>query len=270
MKKYKATVFDTQKYSLGESPYYDARFKRYSWVDITKGCLWTLQDGVKTSFELGQPIGAAIPLPDSEGFLLCAMDGLYKYENGKAELFRDLTDTFKPYWRSNDAKLDPKGRLFFGASVADDHEAEGALFIYDNGDIRCLQKNTKISNGMAWSKDNKSFFFSDSLEYAVFKYDYNIEDGSISNRRKLFDVENGVSDGMCIDADDNIWVAVWGGSRIEKRDGETGEKLAEIEVSAEHVSSCSFMDDGKTLFITSSGDGLSGEYDGCLFTCVVD
>lgn len=271
MKKYQAKVFDTSKHSLGESPFYDAGLGRYSWIDITKGRLWMLKDGEKACFELGQPIGAAVPIPGSEGFILAAMDGLYKYENGKSELMQDLTGTFKSYWRSNDAKLDPKGRLFFGASVADDdHEAEGALFIYDNGNIRCLQENTKISNGMAWSKDNKSFFFSDSLEYAVFKYDYNIEDGSISNRRKLFGVEDGVSDGMCIDADDNIWVAIWDGSRIEKRDGETGEKLAEIEVPAKHVSSCTFLDDGKTLFITSAGDGLDGEYDGCLFTCVVD
>ncbi|MBR3040306.1 MAG: SMP-30/gluconolactonase/LRE family protein [Lachnospiraceae bacterium] len=271
MKKYQAVLFDRQKFALGESPFYDARFKRYSWVDIINGELWTLRDGEKKSFSLGQPIGAAIPLSDSDGFYLAAMDGLYIYENGEAKLLCPLNSVFKNYWRSNDAKTDPFGRIFFGASVADDdHEAEGALFCYDKGKITCLQDNTKIANGMAWSSDRKSFFFSDSLEYAVFKYDYDPKTGMIGNRRKLFSVENGVPDGMCIDLDDNLWVAIWGGNRIEKRDGKTGELLAEIEVPAKQTSSCNFLDDGKTLFITSAGVGLDGESDGCLFTCEVD
>jgi len=271
MKTYQAILFDRQKFVLGESPFYDARFQRYSWVDIVKGELWMLQGGVKTHFTMGQPIGAAIPLPDSDGFYLAAKDGLYIYENDCERLLFPLDSVFKSYWRSNDAKTDPYGRIFFGASVADDdYEAEGALFCYDKGEVFCLQENTKISNGMAWSSDEKSFFFSDSPEHGIFKYDYNSGDGTIRNRRLLFSVENGVPDGMCIDGEDNLWVAIWGGNRIEKHDGKTGEKLAEIYVPAKQVSSCNFTDDGKTLFITSAGVGLDGEFDGCLFTCTVE
>jgi len=68
MNEYKATVFDLQKNSLGEGPFYDERFKRYSWVDISKGRLWTLKDGKKECLEIGQPLGAAVPMPDSDGF----------------------------------------------------------------------------------------------------------------------------------------------------------------------------------------------------------
>ncbi|MBR4580459.1 MAG: SMP-30/gluconolactonase/LRE family protein [Lachnospiraceae bacterium] len=271
MKKYQAQLFDKQKYVLSESPFYDARFKRYSWVDIINGELWTLQGGVKTHFTMGQPIGAAIPLPESDGFILAAKDGLYIYENDCERLLFPLDTVYKSYWRSNDAKTDPYGRIYFGATVVDDdHEPEGALFCYDQGKVFCLQENTKISNGMAWSSDRKSFFFSDSLEHGILKYDYNPENGIISNRRMLCSIENGVPDGMCIDKEDNLWVAVWGGNRIEKRNGETGELLAEIEVPAKQVSSCNFLDDGKTLFITSAGVGLDGEFDGCLFLCEVE
>lgn len=271
MKKYQAQLFDKQKYALGESPFYDARLKRYSWVDIINGELWTLQGGVKTHFTMGQPIGAAIPLPESDGFILAAKDGLYIYENDCERLLFPLDTVYKSYWRSNDAKTDPYGRIYFGATVGDDdHEPEGALFCYDQGKVFCLQENTKISNGMAWSIDRKSFFFSDSLEHGILKYDYNPENGIISNRRMLCSIENGVPDGMCIDKEDNLWVAVWGANRIEKRNGETGELLAEIEVPAKQVSSCNFLDDGKTLFITSAGVGLDGEFDGCLFLCEVE
>ena len=267
-----ATVFDKNKFALGESPFYDPRYKRYSWVDITAGRFYRMtEDGEKSCFELGQPIGAAVPLKDRDGYLLAARDGLFTFVNEEAEMICDLGSVFKSYWRSNDAKADPAGRVFFGASVMDDHEAEGALYSYVNGTVACLQPNTRIANGMAFDRDRKHFFFSDSLEYAVFRYDYNEDEGSIYNREVLFHIEDGVPDGMCIDSEDNLYVAIWGGRRIEKRSGTTGEKLGEITVPAEHVTSCCFCgDDLKTLFITSSGDGLTGEYDGCLFTCSVD
>jgi sugar lactone lactonase YvrE len=270
MKTYKAELFDAQKFLLGESPFYDAKRKRYSWVDIVKGELWTLQGGVKRHFTLGQPLGAAIPCPDSDSFILAAMDGLYVYENARERLVCPLDGIYKSYWRSNDAKADPAGRIIFGATVADDdHPAEGALFCYDDGEVSCLQENTKIANGMAWSADETKFYFSDSLEHAVFVYDYDKQSGNISNRRILFTVENGVPDGMCIDADDNLWLAVWGGNRIEKRDGRNGELLALVEVPAIQTSSCCFTEE-KTLFITSAGINQNGEFDGCLFTCRVD
>ncbi len=281
MKTYTAKVFDKTKYALGEGPYYDPRFKRFSWVDITQNKLYTLSaDGEKTEFDLGQPVGAAIPLKYGEGFLLAAADGLYSYENGKARLAKDLRKAYKPYWRSNDAKADPEGRIFFGASVRDDvHEAEGALFSYDaslrvghvDSLVTCIQPDTKISNGMAWNSDRTKFYFSDSLEHAVFVYNYDVETGNIGGRQVLFTVEDGVPDGMTIDAEDNLWLAVWDGSRVEKRDGKTGKLLARIDVAAKHTSSCCFGgEDMRTLYITSSGDGLDGEFDGCIFTCELD
>ena len=272
MKIYIAENLDTDKYSLGEGPCYDPRFNRYSWVDINNHSLWTMKDGVKEVFNLGQPIGAAVPMEDSDGFLLAATDGLYILKDGKATLYQDLTKVFKPYWRSNDAKADPAGRLWFGASVGDDdHEAEGNLYRLTGNDITVMEAGTKISNGMAWSRDRKSFFFSDSLKHAVYKYDYNETDGTISGKRVLFEVTNGISDGLTIDADDNLWVAFWGGHRIEKRSGETGEKLAEVIVAAENVTSCCFSgEEMNTLFITTSGEGKKGEHDGCLFKCEVD
>ncbi len=267
MTEWKATVFDREQNSLGESPFYDERFKRYSWVDITRGRLWTITDGKKECFEFGQPIGSAVPMQDSDGFILAAMDGIYSYVNGKTERMVDLTLYFKPYWRCNDAKLDPRGRLFFGASVNDDHPAEGALFCLDQGKVRILEPDTKISNGMAWSSDEKSFFFSDSLKYAVFKYDYDASTGNISGKRVLFTAENGITDGLCIDDEDNLWVAYWGGNRIEKRSGEDGRKLGEIILPATNVTSCAIAEGGKILFITSAKDVLEGEFEGCLFTC---
>ena len=135
-------------------------------------------------------------------------------------------------------KADPKGRVWFGSSVDDGiHEASGNLFCLENGKVTVKQADTKISNGLAWSSDRKKFYFSDTLQYAVFEYDYDLETGAISNRKVLFKPEEGrgLTDGMCIDSEDNLWVAFWGGSRIEQRSTKNGSLLAFVNVPAKNV-----------------------------------
>lgn len=260
-----------EKYILGEGPYYDPRYQRLSWVDIEGKKVWYIKDGNKIAIDIPQRVGAAIPMAESEGFALALEDGIYTYQDGKITLLVDLKNVYKDYWRSNDAKADSMGRIWFGASVKDEHEPEGNLYIYENGKIDIKVPRTKISNGMAWTSDKKRFFFSDSLEHAVFVYDYDEENAAINNRKVLFEVLDGVPDGMTIDSEDNIWVAIWGGNRVEKRSGITGELLDTIHVPAKQVSSCCFGDeDLKTLYITSAQVGLDGEFDGCLFKCRTD
>ncbi len=280
MKEYIAQVFSDEKYLLGESPFYDHRTKILSWVDITKGMFYTVGEDGKGSvkaYDFKQAIGAAVPAEKEGTYVIAASDGLYLFENGSSRLIKNLSDYYESYQRSNDAKADPAGRLFFGSSVDDDiHKASGNLFCLDplaGGKISVRQADTKISNGMAWSRDRKKFYFSDTLQYAVFEYDYDLATGEISNQKVLFRPEEGKgnTDGMCIDADDNLWVAFWGGSRLEQRSTKDGSLLATVKVDAKNVTSCCFFgDDLATLFITSSGNGLDGKYDGCLFTCKVD
>ncbi len=270
MKKYKATPIDTTKYQLGESPFYDERTDTFSWVDILAGKFYRMKDRKISCQEFGEQIGAAVPSEPEGAYIVAGTKAIYKTgsENQK-EILLDMAKVCDSQHRCNDAKCDPKGRFFFGVSSMTEQPG-GALYCLDDTGVKMLQSDTKISNGMAWSKDRKHFYFSDSLFYQVFKYDYDIETGSISNRQVLCDISDGVPDGMTIDEDDNLWIAIWGGHRIECRDTGTGELLAVIDVPAEHVTSCAFYGDNKEhLFITSSGDALTGEFDGCLFTCRV-
>ena len=232
MNTFTAQAFSKDIYSLAESPFYDYRTKTLSWVDITQGIFYTAEnDGkdLKKSYSFGQAIGAAVPTEKEGLYVIAATDGLYVYENNSSRLVKTLSDFYKPYQRSNDAKADPAGRLWFGSIVNDEHPAGGNLFCLDKGTISCRQADTKIANGMAWSSDCKKFYFSDSLCHAVFVYDYDFDSGNISNCKVLFKVEDGLPDGMCIDADDNLWVAIWAGSRIEKRSGKDGSLLATVD-----------------------------------------
>ena len=277
IKTYTAELFIKEKHTLGESPFYDTRTKTLSWVDITEGKFFTLgPDGTRRVFSYGQKIGSAVPAEKPGTYLIAGTDGLYleKADGTKPRLIKNLSEYYKAWQRSNDVKADPKGRVWFGSSVDDDiHEASGNLFCLENGQVTVKQADTKISNGLAWSSDRKKFYFSDTLQYAVFEYDYNLESGEISNRKVLFWPEEGrgMTDGMCIDAEDNLWVAFWGGSRIEARSTKDGSLLAVVNVPAKNVTSCCFMGDKlDTLFITSASTGQTGERDGCLFTCKVD
>ena len=271
MVEFEASMLLDEKYRLAESPFYDTRFDRLSWVDIPDGKLYQWAAGNRQCFDFGEPIGAAIPLQKSDGFFVAGKSGLWKFENGQKEILFNLQDKYESYQRSNDAKADPEGRVFFGSTTGDDdHEAGGNLYRFDGDEIVCVQKNTKISNGMAWSSNHNKFFFSDSLEHAVFTYDYNIKSGVISNRKVLFHVSDGVPDGMCIDSQDRLWVAVWDGKRIECRNSLTGELEAVVNVPAARVTSCCFY--GKNLdklFITTAGDGLQGAFEGRLYECCV-
>ncbi|MCR4717129.1 MAG: SMP-30/gluconolactonase/LRE family protein [Lachnospiraceae bacterium] len=272
MKTYEAELFIKGTYQIAESPFYDERFKRLSWVDIVEGKLYSMTEDDKIdSVDFKQMIGAAVPMSDSEGFLVAGTDGLYIYESGVIDKIYDLTSEYKPYQRSNDAKMDPEGRLYFGSTVYDDeHPNQGNLYSYEDGVVTVRQANTRLANGMAWNKAGDKFYFSDSIEKKVFVYDYDRMTGEISNRNVLFTVTEGVPDGMCIDDNDNIWLAVWGGSRLELHDGVVGNELAKINVPAKQVSSCCFYGDSKRLFITTAGVGLDGELDGSLFTCEIE
>lgn len=114
MKEFEASVLFDEKYRLAESPFYDPRYDRLSWVDILDGKLYQWMVGSLQSFDFGEPIGAAIPLQKSDGFLVAGKSGLWKFENEQKEIAFDLQDEYKSYQRSNDAKADPEGRVFLG------------------------------------------------------------------------------------------------------------------------------------------------------------
>lgn len=75
-----------------------------------------------------------------------------------------------------------------------------------------------LSNGLAWSPDNKTMYFIDSLAHAVDAFDYDIEQGEISNRRTIFDIKassfEGLLDGMASDTKGRLWIALFGGSKV--------------------------------------------------------
>ena len=165
--------------------------------------------------------------------------------------------------RFNDGKLDSKGRVWAG--TMDDIKGElgvGKLYRLDlDGNVNIMIDNVTCSNGLAWSLDLKTFYFIDSLEYNVVAYDFEENSGEITNPRVVlsFPKSEGLPDGMCIDENGFLWVAIWGGWKVVKCNPNTGEIIQEIKLPVSQVTSCAFNSDYSELYITSASVGLNKE-----------
>lgn len=145
--------------------------------------------------------------------------------------------------RFNDAKCDRKGRLFVGTMLEDPTNntvipLSGDLYRLDGEQLTAVAHQFTVSNGMAWSSDDSTFYFNDSDDQKIWRFDYDITSGQVSNQRLLIDVKqnrlgirsNEYPDGMCIDANDNLWIALWGGARVVKIDVQKGTRFEFVKL----------------------------------------
>lgn len=152
--------------------------------------------------------------------------------------------------RMNDGKADPVGR-FVGGTMADPpRPGVGGLWSFSNGAPVKLLDDVTISNGLCWSSDGSTMFYIDTPTQRIDAFDYDLETGRISNRRTIVRIaeELGSPDGMTIDDDDGLWVAMWGGSAVHHYID--GHLESVISVPTPHVTSSAFVD-GKLIITTA-------------------
>jgi sugar lactone lactonase YvrE len=154
----------------------------------------------------------------------------------------------------NDAKADPDGRLVIGSVNERKGTPTAGLFQLTPGGYRTLRGAMQLSNGLDWSPDARTFYFTDSDARLIFSADYH--DGSFSGEKVFARVADGLPDGLAVDADGCVWSAVWGAGRID-RYAPDGRMIGTLRVPAPHVTSLTFGGrDLSTLFITTARDGL--------------
>ena len=246
-------LFDSQ-FNLAESPFYDKNNKTLSWVDIVKGNLYLLDssDNFKV-INFNERIGSAVPLINSTGYLVFGTKGIYLYENDNIKLLYDLKNEYETFQRSNDAKADRLGRVWFSSIVDDEiHSPESKLFCYKNGIVECMDPDFKLGNGICFNKACNKMYFADSVNNAIYSYDYNLSEGSISKKKVLCNIYDLCPDGMLIDSDDNLWIAIWGGSRIEVRNSKNGMLKKTINIPTKNVTSLTYDPFNKEIIITTA------------------
>jgi sugar lactone lactonase YvrE len=265
-------IFDVKplldrRFLLGEGPGYDDCTDSIFWVDIKTGSLflWNCKTRDLREIQTGQYLGAAVPMK-SGGYLAALTTGIYRVDDrGITFLCRpgELQDNL----RINDAKCDPAGRFWFGTVGLFENAPEGSLFRFDpDGSCRRMLSGPKVSNGLAWSQDGRIMYYIDTPRNGVDAFDYDLESGVISNRRKIISFFDQIPDGMTIDGEGKLWIALWGSGKVVRCDPENGNVIGEIKVPAVNTTSCCFA--GKnldTLVITSSGEGFDNPLAGCVF-----
>ena len=206
---------------VGEGPVWDVREQALYMVDIVGKVVHRYDPASSTTrtWNVGKVIGS-MALRERGGAIVALRDGLHTldFASGAVEPFA-LPKDLNPRVQFNDGKVDRRGRFIVGSgdSQLRDTQAIGSLYRLDtDGSLTELDTKIAISNGPCWSPDNRTFYFSDSLPYSIYAYDYDIETGAVANRRLFADTRElgGIPDGATVDRDGLMWMAICDGAKV--------------------------------------------------------
>lgn len=249
---------------LGEGAYWYGQQQKLWWIDIEKGKLhvFTPSDSSLQTYDMGRRIGTVVP--DKAGNAVVALqDGIFRY-NIEKQTFSLLAapEKDKPDNRFNDGKCDPQGRLWAGTMAINASGRHGALYCLEaDGKITKKIDSVGISNGIVWTADASRMYYIDTPTGEVRAYDYNATTADIQFNRVAVSIlqSMGHPDGMAIDSEGMIWVALWEGSGVMRYNPATGQPLMKVRTpGAWRVTSCAFGGEQlDELYITTASIGLT-------------
>jgi sugar lactone lactonase YvrE len=250
------------KAELGEGPVWDPVEACLYFVDIAAGVVHRYDPDTRTS--RARPVGTmvgAVALSSAGDLLLAVHDGFIRLDpcTGLTRRIADV-EADRPDLRMNDGKCDPAGRFWAGTMAIDERSGAGALYRLDaDGRVRTMLQGVSISNGIDWSHDGRLMYYIDTPTGSIDVFDFDVVDGSIANRRSVARVEAGAGwpDGLTLDADGCLWVALWSGSAVRRYTPDGGlDRVVPVPVS--HPTSCAFGGpDLGDLYITSAAIALT-------------
>lgn len=243
---------------VGEGPVWDVRSGRIVWVDILgrRVRLTDPRTGETASLDVPLHVGAVVPRA-AGGFVAALQDGFWVVGDGPPRRIATVAEA-GPDLRFNDGKCDPHGRFWAGTMAYD--EAPGAAGLYrlelDGRATRVLDDVT-ISNGLAWSDDGRTMFYIDTPTRRIDAFTFTPATGAIADRRPVVRIGPGLGspDGLTIDAEGGLWVALWGGGAVHRYLDGRLDRVIRLPVS--QPTSCAFGGPGlDELYITSAWEGL--------------
>ena len=253
------------KAQLGEGALWNHQTQEFFWVDIEGKMLhiYNPETKVNRSFPTPSRIGTVVP-SGKESALIALEDGMYNINTltGDIKLFTKV-ETDQPENRFNDGKCDPAGRLWVGSMHLEQITGRANLYRIDHdGTATKMLDSITISNGIVWTKDQKTMYYIDTPTGFIRAYDYDLTTGDISNERIAVEVPTslGYPDGMTIDENDMLWVGLWNGNAVANFNPQTGELIRKIEVPAHNVTACAFGGPNlDVLYITTASVDMSTE-----------
>lgn len=256
-------VATTARYSHAEGPFWDAPRHQLLWVDITQGQVLSgvlAEDGTITEtgrIQFPHMVGAVAPSLAGD-WIVAGQDGiLFRHRDGTTVPGPTLLSPGSGR-RLNDGKPDPQGRFLVGTLPLAGSTSTEELFLLDGDEIRSLDGDLTLSNGLAWTADGTVMYSIDSETRTIFRRPWS-SSGPAGRRDTFVVLGDGYPDGMTIDAADHLWVAVWGLGRLHRYDP-TGRLVDTVDLPAPHPSSVVFAgDELRTLVVTTSIKDLTAD-----------
>lgn len=255
---------------LGEGPHWDEKSQSLYLVDISAKQILNFNPHTKVlkRAQLDKKVGFVVPVKGKSDEFVTGLGtdlAIIKW-NGENSAIEEVDLRWKTNEeqrnRINDGKCDPSGRLYAGTMCEEKVDnfwlqEKCNFYSIDKSGLKTKLSKVSLSNGLAWSLDSKKFYYIDSCIYNVRAFDYDITTGNIANGQVIFDLKEnnlpGLPDGMTIDKDGNLWVAVYNGARVIKVDPRSGKLLFTVELPALQTTSVAFG--GKNydeLYVTSA------------------
>lgn len=247
---------------VGEGPLWDQRDGVLVWVDIPRRAVHRFDpaSGVDTVSDVGQMVGA-VALTSGGGLILALQDGFALFHSGLVQMITPV-EADRPGMRMNDGYVDPQGRFWAGTMSIDESNSDGSLYRLDPGGevIRALG-GLGVSNGIDWSPDGRTMYLADTRPRTIDAYDFDGPTGRLANRRNLLTLPpgGGSPDGLVVDAEGCLWVALWGGSAVHRYTPD-GQLALRIELPVAQVTKPAFGGPGRSdLYITTARRGRHHE-----------
>nr|WP_281363231.1 SMP-30/gluconolactonase/LRE family protein [Nocardioides perillae] len=250
----------------GEGICWDPVAARLRLVDVFAGDLLTLGKGnsngngngngdVASRWHVGAVVGAW--RPRTGGGVVVAVDAGFRLLDATGRVEWASSAVLGPGLRWNDGGCDRDGRFWCGSMDVEARAGRGTLWRLDpDREVAPTLTHLTVPNGLVWSVDGSRAFHVDTPRGTVDVLAHDRGAGTLSGRRPLARVSGGHPDGMALDADGGLWVALWGGAAVHRYAAD-GRLTAVVEVDAVQVSSCSFGGPGDTrLYVTTSRQGL--------------
>jgi sugar lactone lactonase YvrE len=253
----RADAVSEHAYEQGEAPRVDPRTGEVLWVDIKAGTVHRalFEAGalrMVADYEVGTRVGAVAPLREpGAGWVLAVHDGFaHLAEDGRLTPIASGLATGRD--QMNDGVCDPAGR-FWAGSQAIPREPRAALFRLDgDGSVTRVLESVTVSNGIGFTADGTTMYYIDTLPHRWLEA-FDVVDGELSGRRVVADVAGGNPDGLAVDDEGCVWVAVWDASAVH-RYAPDGRLLAVVDLPVPRPTAVCFA--GSTLLITTAWLGL--------------
>ena len=248
---------------VGEGPVWDDASGTLVWVDIMSNAVhrYDPATGRDVSIDVGQPVGAAVLRRGGPGLALALRDGFGMLDEGSGQVqLVAAVEADVPTNRMNDGKCDPGGRFWAGTMAFEVSPGVAALYRLDPDlKVHRMLSGVTLSNGLGWSPDGRQMYYIDSVTHGVDVFDFEPADGSLGERRRLITIppDEGLPDGMTVDAEGGLWIALHGSGSI-RRYMPDGRVDRVVRVPPTMVTCCAFGGPDLTdLYITTMSLGLS-------------